>query len=172
MNDSLSSPCNVLSGVPQGSVLGPLLFIIYINSIVNCALPLGDEGGLYLFADDMKVYSTRTNNLQVALDSICSWLKEKQLTLAPHKCTILSIRKPSLEAQMPPFFIEKMQITSSSIVKDLGVFISSDLKWSEHINYLYKSASLTSYQIFKTFKTTNIWTLLKLFTTYIRPKLE
>lgn len=40
------------------------------------------------------------------------------------------------------------------------------------MNYLYKSASTTSYQIFKAFKTTNIWTLLKLYTTYVRPKLE
>ena len=57
-------------------------------------------------------------------------------------------------------------------MKDLGIHISSDLKWSHHINYLFRIGSVTSYQILKSFKSKNIWTLIKLYTTYIRPKLE
>ena len=55
----------------------------------------------------------------------------------------------------------------------MGILASLfDLKWANHIDSIYKSASLTAYRILKSFKTTNIWTLLKLFTTYVRPKLE
>ena len=56
--------------------------------------------------------------------------------------------------------------------KDLGVYIQADLKWSEHVNYIYRKAATTSYQLLKAFKTKNIWTLRKLFITYIRPKCE
>ena len=68
--------------------------------------------------------------------------------------------------------LEDVSLPSSNTIRDLGVYISSDFKWAKHIDYLYKSASTVSYRIFKSFKTTNIWTLLKLFTTYVRPKLE
>ena len=172
VNSTVSSSRKVFSGVPQGSVIGPLLFVIYINDITKCTSSLEGVGNVALFADDMKVYSTKTENLQVSLNHICTWLRERQLTLAPHKCTVIPIKKPSLETDVQDFYLNTTQVSHCDNVKDLGVIISSDLKWSSHVNYIHKSASATSYQIFKAFKTTNIWTLLKLFTTYVRPKLE
>ena len=106
------------------------------------------------------------------MDSICLWLKERQLKLAPHKCSVLEIKRSSVISNSPTFYLDNTEITSSSTVKDLGIFLSSDLKWAQHIDHVYKTASLTSYRILKSFKTTNIWTLLNLYTTYVRPKLE
>jgi hypothetical protein len=172
VNSVFSSSRNVLSGVPQGSVIGPLLFVIYINDITRCASSLEGVGNVSLFADDMKVYSTEATNLQVSLNHICVWLAERQLNLAPHKCTTILIKKPSVEINVHDFYLDDTTVALCNSIKDLGVTISSDLKWANHVDYLYKSASATSYQILKAFKTTNIWTLLKLFTTYVRPKLE
>ena len=67
---------NVLSGVPQGSVLGPLLFILYINDIIENL-----DCNSYLYADDLKIYSTVTSmrdnvNLQTNLDQVANWCRE------------------------------------------------------------------------------------------------
>ena len=57
-------------------------------------------------------------------------------------------------------------------VKDLRIYIASNLKWSKHISHICHQANLVSYRILKSFRNKNIWTFKKLFTTYIRPKLE
>ena len=57
-------------------------------------------------------------------------------------------------------------------MKDLGITISSDLKWCNHVKNVVKNASFASHQLLKSIRTKNIWTLLKLYKTYIRPKLE
>ena len=63
-------------------------------------------------------------------------------------------------------------MSSSKFTRDLEIIISDNLKWNKHIDYLYRNASVSSYQISKFSKTKNIWTLIKLFKTYVRPKLE
>ena len=169
INQSLSSSTNVTSGVPQGSIVGPLLFLIYINSIDKCTSNLQETGGLSLFADDTKVYSNNPLELQASSDRMGLWLEDYQLPLALNKCYTLHI---NCSSNQPIFNINNTIINSTNQIKDLGIIICDSLKWSAHINYLYKNASNSSYHITKFSKTTNIWTLLKLYTTYIRPKLE
>ena len=73
---------------------------------------------------------------------------------------------------LSPITIDSIQLPFLSSSKDLGIFVSSNLKWEQHIVKIVNLASTTSYQILKVFRTKNIWTLVKLFNTYIRPKLE
>ena len=84
---------DVLSGVPQGSVLGPVLFVIFINSMVDKA---GTED-LYLYADDLKVYKEVNSvedaaALQKALDVFYDWSQYSLLRFHPEKCVVMRIR--------------------------------------------------------------------------------
>ena len=85
----------VLSGVPQGSILGPVLILIYINDICNSAQQSNVK--LKLFADEVKlygdVYSTSDDNLQICLNKIVMWADLWQLTVSPSKSSVLSIGK-------------------------------------------------------------------------------
>ena len=147
--------------------------MIYINDL-TASTSNDFTGGISLFADDTKVYSTNIIELQNSLHSISSWLNKFQLDLAPKKCFNLQIGKSRKENNNcnNTIFINNVKITTKQVIKDLGVFISYNLKWEYHINYIVKIASSYSYLIFKSFNTSNIWILIKLYKTYVRSKLE
>ena len=86
-----SDPATVLSGIPQGNVLGPILFVIYIND-----LPEVVKCGTYLFADDTKIFrqiTTKEDALQLQSDinSLEQWSQKWLLTFHPKKCHVLTL---------------------------------------------------------------------------------
>ena len=74
INNALSSFLPVTSGVPQGSVLG-FLFLIFINNLTVYCHPKHANSGMFLYADDAKLFSTDSNDLQQSLTSVVSWMK-------------------------------------------------------------------------------------------------
>ena len=94
-----------------------------------------------------------------------------QLNLASEKCFVLKIGKHQ-DTSTHNFYLDGQQLSTEIVAKDLGINATQNLKWEYHINYLFKIGSQISFQIKKSFKTKNIWTLLKLYLTYIRPKME
>ena len=132
INGSYSDWLPVRSGVPQGSVLGPLLFLLYIDDLHNVV----SNSTLKLFADDVALYrevkcSADCSLLQQDLDNISSWTTKWQLRLNASKCGVFPIsnkRKPLTYK----YEINGAIISWISIVKYLGVYIQSNLSWSHH----------------------------------------
>jgi ribonuclease P/MRP protein subunit RPP40 len=106
-----SSECAVISGVPQGSVLGPILFLIYINDIEHICC---GNTKLQLFADDAKIYSNinienASSLLQRSLDNLAEWAKEWQLSINICKCAAVSL-SGKLQPTSRTYYIDGMAI--------------------------------------------------------------
>lgn len=163
----LSQEHKVHSGVPQGSVLGPLLFIAYLSDLYQ-----GLNTTNASFADDGNVYANpllQHADLQFDLDNIKRWTLEWKMPLNDTKCTVLHIGKnnPRLNYSFGP-----TQITAVTKQKDLGIIITSDIKWETHITQMCKKANTMIYLIQKSFKDLSKEMVLKLYKSYVRPKLE
>ena len=171
VNNTFSSSCNVSSGVPQGSVLGPLMFLIFINDLPDIVC---DDVNCVLFADDVKIYrsicSSKDNeSLQSTLDKISLWCSRWKLKLSTSKCITLHLGKNN-----PNFIytLNREKLETEKSCRDLGVLVSEDCKFSKHINNIVKSAYQKVWQIMKVFESKDAKLLVKAFTTFIRPVLE
>ena len=171
INNAFLSFLPVTSGVPQGSVLGPLLFIIFINNMSIFCHPKHPLSGMLLYADDAKLFSTDHIDLQESITNINSWMDSYQLSIAPAKCQHLPIVcHPNNDNNQ--YRIGNNIISTLSAVSDLGIIVSSNLKWHKHICNISLKASIRCYQILHCFSSNNVWILLKTYITYIRPLLE
>lgn len=165
-----SSKVAVSSGVPQGSVLSPVCFSTYINDLLSV---LHFSSGK-LYADDAKVYtrSDIANNpllLQMDLDAISDWARKWQLDLSIGKCAVLHIaRNPTRSF----YSIGNTILTPSEYIKDLGVFISRNLKPSHHCQSIAMNALRTSACIFRNFTTRSHEFLTQMFVSFVRSKVE
>ena len=149
MNGQLSSNGDVTSGVPQGSVLGPTLFLIYINDVVDT---FTDK----LFADDIKLYSTSSSphnfSLQTAIDRLVLWSEKWQLQLAPEKCLQASIKTTGNSTTPNQYTISSRAISFTDNIRDLGVLIDSKFTFKAHINNIIHKAFIRLCLILKCFR--------------------
>ena len=135
-----STPAPVTSGVPQGTVLGPLLFLIYIND-----LPLKVLSTTRLFADDSLLYRRIRSPedarlLQEDLDKLQVWEKEWQMSFNPTKCEVIRITKKRNPIQST-YQIHGHDLTVTKAGKYLGITISNNLSWNAHVNATVKKAN-------------------------------
>ena len=164
---------DVISGVPQGSVLGPILFLIYVNDIpemVNCSIKM--------FADDTKLFRTvksidDCNILQNDLDTLSQWTNEWLLSFNVDKCKVMHIGKnnPKLEYTMRTENENKILIETRE-EKDLGVWITNDLKPEKQVISASQRAMTVLRSVKRAFVRFDIETFSIIYTTYIRPHLE
>ena len=166
----------VVSGVPQGSVLGPLLFIMYINDVASVVSP---ESEINMFADDIALYriiktSSDYTALQGDVDSIGSVVTCKYLEFNADKCRVMVISRKRLQSIPPPsFYLNGTQLNQVTSYKYLGVTITSNLSWLPHITSLCNKARKLVGMIYRRFyQHSDSHTLLKLYLTIIRPHLE
>ena len=169
----LSTSVNVISGVPQGSVIGPILFILFSNDIVDI---LPDSVHCKLFADDIKLYSSvdislPINSLHVALDLIVEWANIWQLPINASKCNVLHLGSRFVQSSAE-YFIKQQKIVRLSEVRDLGILLDDDLRFKHHISQITTKAYQRIAVIFRGFCTRNETFLMRAYKTYIRPILE
>ena len=133
VNGEESNWSNVLSGVPQGSVLGPVLFVVYIND-----LPETVHSTVKMFADDTKLFSDTSleenyRELQDDIHTLTSWAKEWQLTFNAAKCKVMQLGKRNIDRK---YYMmqdgEPVELETTKLEKDLGVHIDDELKISQH----------------------------------------
>ena len=144
MNGESSDPTHVVSGVPQGSVLGPLLFLVYIDGVTD--LPLSEACQLVLYADDILLYrpikcQSDYSVLQQEINAINSWVEDNHLQFNISKCKHMLIsRKRHTITSPAPLTIASHQLEEVECYKYLGLLFTSDLSWTQHIESICAKA--------------------------------
>ena len=176
MNGESSSDIHASSGVPQGSVLGPLLFLLYVNGATNVVFSPGTK--LVLYADDMLLFKPINNAedfmlLQGDMNSLVQWSTSSFLTFNPEKCKFMIVTRKRNLVHSPSLFLNGQAITRVFHYTYLGVTLTSDLSWSKHIHGLCTKAKKMLGLLYRTFYLhTSTSSLLQLYTSLIRPCLE
>ena len=130
-----SDSAAVTSGVPQGTVLGPLLFLIYINDLPNY---ISAGSNVRLFADDSAVYRRITSEedaqqLQTDLDNLQKWESHWSMEFHPQKCQILRVTNKQDPIKFK-YSIHDQELEETTNAKYLGVTINNKMSWNTHIN--------------------------------------
>ena len=170
MGEFVSAWRPVTSGVPQGSVLGPLLFLVYINDMPNVV----KSATIKLFADDAKLLMQTGNQddkdrLQDDLDQLVEWATESELLFNYGKCKVLHVGPKN---EQHSYHMSDTPLAASSCERDLGVMISNDLKPSAQVKKAAARASFVAHRLTSTFTFWNERMLSQLYKSFIRPHLE
>ena len=176
INGSSSQEANVTSGIPQGSVLGPLLFVAYIND-----LPRGLQSTAKIFADDTKLYARSDSiegpqKLQSDLDKLQDWSNKWLLRFHPEKCCVLKVGRDNNNE----YFMKQdtqsgnrtIKLKTTGKEKDLGVIIDDNLSFKDHVFQSTAKANKIAGLIRRTFSFLSDKTFVLLFKSLVRPLLE
>ena len=160
---------DVKSGIPQGSVLGPTLFVLFINDLPDIIASTAK-----IFADDTKLFRTITsdqdfNTLQEDLNKLSEWARKWNMQFNYDKCKVLHLGKGN---QRHSYKMDNLDLDPTSEEKDLGVLIDDQLKFSSHVSKAVKKASRMLGLIKTVIKYKDQTTIPMLFKSLVRPHLE
>ena len=131
-----------MSGVPQGTILAPLLFSLFINDISSDI-----ESEISLFADDCVCYMYReikdeedTMKFQRDIDRLGSWARKWGMRFQPFKCNMMQLTRKQIHAS---YTLEGTDLENVESIKYLGVTITSDLRWNTHVSNVCTKANRT-----------------------------
>jgi len=179
IGNCISSKVPVINGVPQGSVLGPTLFLIYINDVTDVFNDLSVS--LSLFADDLKLYTCYKtdilhNDSYTAINRLTKWAKLWQLQIAIPKCLAFRIFNPQWNVcesvQQVTYSTDGAPLSFVDQIRDIGVYHDCRLKYDKHICLIVHNAYKRAVLILKCFHTRERNILKLAFITYVRPLLE
>lgn len=169
INGTSSGWTSTISGIPQGSILGPLCFILFIND-----LPRLVENSIVLFADDVKLFGPTESvdqheSIQNDLNEVIHWTHLWQLPLNLKKCAVLHLGQKNPRR---PFYMGQEEVRTSTSEKDLGVIVDENLKFHEHTAEVIKKARRILAIIKRTFSYLDRRIFKKLYQALVRPILE
>ena len=166
---------DVTSGVPQGSILGPLLFILYINDLPD---QIQQPTEMALYADDSKLYRTiksdaDTENLQLDLNEMNSWTETWRMKFNTNKCKVMRLSRKKIQSHVSDYILGHESLELVKTTKDLGITVSDDVRWGKHIAEITAKANRTLGLIKRTCRDFEDQTVRKLlYLTLVRPQLE
>jgi len=172
INGVKSRTIEVVSGVPQGTVLGPLLFLLYVDDlsevVINCLLKL--------FADDSKLQKLIRSMidhaaLQKDMEAVEKWARLNNMALNSQKYQLLQHGKIP-ELKVPYYLEDGSELLGSEVVRDLGVHVDNALNWKIHIQTKVTEASKKAGWILRTFTSRDQDVMLLLYKSYVRSLVE
>jgi endonuclease/exonuclease/phosphatase family metal-dependent hydrolase len=164
VGEASSPPAEVTSGIPQGSVLGPILFLLFIND-----LPESVTSKLFLFADDTKIYAINdVQELQADLNQLVEWSKKWRLTFNADKCKHLHIGRNNPE----DLYLDGQHLNHVKEEKDLGVMFEDSLTFHKHISAKVNQANKMFGILRRTFRHMDKETFLPLYKGMVRSHLD
>jgi ribonuclease P/MRP protein subunit RPP40 len=174
MENTNSTYVDVISGVPQGSGLGPILFT---NDIVTACLPNTE---LKLFADDLKLYSvvkvtnplTGLDSLQQSLDRIYLWAIVWQFVINVSKTNALTLSNKLRSKATRHYSVNQICLSCKELTPDLGILTDSCLSFRDHNNNIVSKSLQRCGVLFREFVSRDLSFLIKAFVVYVRPILE
>lgn len=171
LDSQASSNVPVTSGVPQGTVLGPLLFLVYIND-----LPERVSSTVRMFADDCLLYRNirsvdDTRTLQSDLDRLQDWESQWLMEFNPSKCEVITLTKKT-KPTLCSYILHNTVLTKVNSAKYLGLNISSKLSWNNHVDCITKRATQSLNFIRRNFPTCPSHIREQCYSSLVRPQLE
>ena len=159
------------SGVPQGSCIGPLLFILYVNDLTDYNFDRNTLVSLYAY--DTKISTifsdvSERHNMQEHLNEFMRWAAKWQLQIAEHKCCVLSHGNVT----QPIYYMHTVQLPNVNECLDLGVFVDSHCSFKHHISHICCKAYTSINIIFRCFDTAHVPALIIAYKSFVRPILE
>ena len=174
VNGSESQWAPVLSGIPQGSILGPILFSLFVND-----LPGEVKGLISLFADDSKMYIPLSSDdsaiqLQEDLWMLENWANKMQMQFHPLKCKVMHFGSNNKKADYYMHTVNGAmhKLEEAEVEKDLGVHIDNQLKFTKHCQEKVNTANRVLRSIKHTFRYLDEELFALLYKALVRPHLE
>lgn len=159
----------VKSGVPQGSVLGPTLFTVFVNDLPSCIV-----NRCKLYADDCKILARiktieDSRALQKDIDSVVEWCNKWLMELNAIKCKVMHCGRGNPRAK---YTILGRELVTTERERDLGIILTPNMKWHEQVSYASSAANRVLGVLRNAFVSRDLEIWRRLYTVYVRPHLE
>ncbi|KAI8519532.1 hypothetical protein Bbelb_027890 [Branchiostoma belcheri] len=170
--DTLSEWRTLTCGLPQGTVLAPIVFIAIINSAASTSRSLH-----WKFVDDLNMVESRSvkaqSNLQQDLNALNLWSSTNHMKVHPNKCKVMHFVFRRTPPPLPPLQLAGHVLQEVTAAKLLGVWVQRDLKWDSHVTHMVKQSSKRLFILrrLKKFKIPET-DLVTVYTCYVRPLCE